>query len=297
MTNEQLYLRVVEAGSLKAAAEQIGADPSAVSRKIAALEQRLGVKLLQRSTKRSIPTEAGQEYYTAMRSLIDQQAALEARVAGAVDKLTGRLRVAAPVDFGAEFVAPVLSALHDEAPNLQVELLLDSTFTDLVEQGVDVAIRIGRLPDSSLVTKRLGKVTRIIVASRSYVAANGAPQTPEDLKSHPFIFYRPAHANREVRFIRHGQEYKGIMTGNFCANSLSVIRTLVLEGKGIHLGPRWAFREGLEDGSLLPILSGYQLDAFPLHALFVSSQYLPTKVRTFIELMAKAIRKEASLEM
>lgn len=297
MTNEQLFLRVVEAGSLKAVAEQIGSHPSAVSRKMAMLEQRLGVKLLHRSTKRSTPTEAGHEYYAAMRNLIDQQAAVEAHLAEASDKPKGRLRVAAPVDFGVEFVVPVLSAMHDAGtPELHVELLLGSTFTDLVEQGIDVAIRIGELPDSSLIARRLGAVPRVIVAARSYVEAFGRPEHPDELSAHPFVFYRPKHTNGEVRLQRQGETYKATMTGSFCANSISAIRSLVLAGKGLHLGPSWAFHKGLEDGSLVRILPEYDLEAFPLHALYVSGRYLPAKVRAFVDLMADSIASAASLE-
>ncbi|MEM8792221.1 MAG: LysR family transcriptional regulator [Pseudomonadota bacterium] len=288
--NERLYLRVVEAGSLKAAAEQIHADPSAVSRKIAALEDRLGVKLLTRSTRRSVPTEAGAHYYEAMRVLLDQQAALEARIAGAADNPVGRLRVAAPVDFGATFVAPVLHRLHDANAGLQVELLLGSTFSDLVEQGIDVAIRIGRLPDSSLIARRLGAVRRVLVASRAYLEAEGAPEVPEDLAAHPFIFYRPEQMNTAFTMTREGRGHRVQMSGTFCVNSVSAIRDLVAAGKGLHLGPSWVFSEGIADGSIVPVLPEYELEAYPLHALYVPSLYVPAKVRAFIDLMAGTVR-------
>lgn len=294
-TNEQLFLRVVEAGSLKAAAEQINADPSAVSRKIAALEDRLGVKLLLRSTKRSVPTEAGATYYAAMRHLLEQQAAVEARIAGTVDTPTGTLRVAAPVDFGAEFVAPVLADLQATAPDLKVELLLGSAFADLSAQGIDVAIRIGRLPDSSLIARRLGAVSRVIVASRSYIEAHGAPQSPAELGNHPFIFYRPEQINRQVSLRRSGQEFRATMTGHFCANSISVIRQQVAAGRGLHLGPRWAFDAGLQDGSLVAILPDYALDAFPLHAIYIATSYVPAKIRAFVDRMAGSVKNSASL--
>lgn len=294
-TNEQLFLRVVEAGSLKAAAEQITADPSAVSRKIAALEARLGVKLLHRSTKRSVPTDAGAQYYDAMRSLLDQQTAVEARIAGAADRPTGRLRVTAPVDFGTEFVAPVLSELQEAAEDLHVELLLGSTFSNLVERGIDVAIRIGRLPDSSLIALRLGAVSRVVVASKSYADANGLPASPEDVSTHPFIFYRPEQMNTEFRMLRDGKEYKGRMSGNFCVNSVSAIRSLVASGMGLHLGPRWAFQDALDNGSVVSVLPEFELDAFPLHAVYVSNIYVPAKVRIFIDSMAKAVRRSVAL--
>ncbi|WP_227268115.1 LysR family transcriptional regulator [Roseobacter weihaiensis] len=294
-TNEQLFLRVVEAGSLKAAAEQVNADPSAVSRKIAALEDRLRVKLLQRSTKRSVPTEAGTEYYEGMRALIEQQSALEARIAGAVDTPTGRLRITAPVDFGSEFVAPVLSALQEQAPDLKVELLLGSTFSDLVEQNIDVAIRIGRLPDSSLIARRLGAVPRVIVASKGYVEKNGAPKTPDEAEAHSFIIYRPDQNNTSIKLRRDGKQFSMPMSGNLTVNSVSAIRKLVSDGKGLHMGPTWVFKDGLAEGSLVQLLPKYALEAFPLHAVYVPTSYVPAKVRAFIDIMKTSVRANTAI--
>ena len=295
-TNEQLFLRVVDAGSLKAAAEQIGADPSAVSRKIAALEGRLGVKLLERSTKRSVPTEVGAQYYEGMRRLVDAQLSLEASVAGLVDTPTGRLRVTAPVDFGARFVAPVLAALQDDYPELSVELLLGSTFVDLVEQGVDVAIRIGRLPDSSLIAKRLGAVPRVIVGARSYFERFSLPARLEDLSRHDFVFYGPGQRELDITAGVGKSAATVTVKGKFTANSVTAIRTLVASGRGLHLGPYWAFEEGLADGSLTRVLPDAPLASFPLHALYASGGFVPAKVRQFIDRLAEALKDEPSLE-
>ncbi|MEM8607858.1 MAG: LysR family transcriptional regulator [Myxococcota bacterium] len=294
-SNETLFLRVVEAGSLKAAAEQIRANPSAVSRRIAALESRLGVRLLVRSTKRSVPTEAGTAYYDGMRKLVDQQEALESRVAGTVDKPTGKLRVTAPVEFGARFVAPVLSALQDSAPDLRVELLLGSGFWNLVEQGIDVAIRIGQLPDSSLVARQLGVVPRVVVASSEYVATHGAPTSPDELSSHPFVFYRPEQANTQFRMRKEGVETSVTMSGSFTVNSVHAIHEWVSAGRGLHFGPTWMFQDGLADGSIIALCPDYELDAFPLRAVYLPTPYLPAKVRTFIERMANAVASNLSL--
>ncbi|MEO0982267.1 MAG: LysR family transcriptional regulator [Pseudomonadota bacterium] len=293
--NDLLFLRVVEAGSLKAAAEQIGADPSAVSRRIAALEERLGVRLLQRSTKRSTPTDAGQRYYEGMRRLSDAQSALEAEVAGLTDKPAGRLRVAAPVDFGARFVAPVLAELQDDAPDLAVDLLLGSGFADLIEEGIDVAVRIGRLPDSRLIAKRVGEVPRVIVAARRFVEAHGEPAAIEDLRRFPFIFYGSGQRELSIEIGRNGESQTATVRGSFTANSVTAIRALVDMGRGLHLGPVWAFEDGLADGSLVRVLPDCPLRSFPLHALYAPSPYMPAKSRVFIDRFAAAIAGEPSL--
>lgn len=285
-SGEQIFLRVVEAGSLKAAAEQLGADPSSVSRKVAALEARLGVKLLARSTRRSTPTEAGALYYEGLRRLLDEQAALEAQVAGEVDIPRGLLRVTAPVDFGALFVAPVLKQMQRDYPRLQVELLLGTRFADLGEEGIDVAVRIGQLPDSSLICRRLGEVPRVLVASRDYLARRGEPRRPRDLAEHEFIFYTRASAQAPIELTGPGGPEQVPVSGGFTVNSIAAIRELVEAGQGVHLGPVWAFREGLEAGRLLRLLPEWRLPAYPLHALYTSTSFVPAKIRQFIDRMA-----------
>ncbi len=288
---DQLFVRVVEAGSLKAAAEQTGADPSAVSRKLAALEARLGVKLLNRSTRRSTPTEAGQRYYEGLRRILDARAALDADVSGLVDTPTGRLTLAAPVDFGARFVAPVVATLQDRYPDLHVDLRLGSGFADLTEHGIDVAVRIGRLPDSSLIARRLGAVPRVLVASKGYAEAHGLPETAEALTDHDFVFYRSG--QRELDVNVGGQTIK--VGGRVSANSITAVKALVAAHRGLHLGPVWAFEDGLADGSLVAVLKDEALEAFPLHAVYTPSAFVPAKVRAFIDAMAAAVKAEPSL--
>jgi len=166
-TDERLFLRVVEAGSLKAAAAFLGKDASTLSRRVAALEERLGVKLLVRSTRRTTPTDAGQRYYEGLRDLVAQQEALEAEVSRTTETPHGQLRVTAPVDFGARFVVPVLARLQESAPDLVVECVLGSGYLDLAEHGLDVAVRVGKLPDSALIARRLGAVPRVLVEGRA----------------------------------------------------------------------------------------------------------------------------------
>ncbi|MEO1188653.1 MAG: LysR substrate-binding domain-containing protein, partial [Pseudomonadota bacterium] len=249
--NELLFLRVVEAGSLKAAAEQISADPSVVSRRIASLEARLGVQLLKRSTRRSSPTKAGERYYSGLRRLIDEQFALETEVAGTLDTPTGRLRIAAPVDFGGRFVAPVIAELQAKYPALAVDLVLGSAFADLVEAGIDVAVRIGALPDSSLIAKRIGAVPRVIVASKDYVDANGAPTRPSDLEKQPFIFYGGGQRDLKIKLNKKDESEIVTVYGSITANSVTAIRIFVRAGRGLHLGPVWAFEDGLSNGSII----------------------------------------------
>ncbi|MEM8803992.1 MAG: LysR family transcriptional regulator, partial [Pseudomonadota bacterium] len=198
----ELFLRVIETGSLKAAAAEARTDPSSVSRKIAGLEARVGAKLLIRSTRRSRPTEAGQAYYDGVRHLAAEEAALEAEIAGLSATPKGLLRVTAPLDFGARFVTPVVGRLLAAYPDLSIDLRLGSSFADLREGGVDVAVRIGNLSDSALVARKFADVPRVLVAAPSYLAARGVPQKPLDLAEHDFVFYKPGPGPLTLRLSR-----------------------------------------------------------------------------------------------
>ena len=281
ITNEQLYIKVIEAGSFKKAAEQLDTDPSSVSRGIAKLEKRLGIKLVERSTRRSVPTEAGQDYYVGLKKLLDEQLALENLVCGTVNKPTGVLKVAAPHDFGCEFVVPVLEQMTEKYPELSVELLLGSHFEDLKSQGIDVAIRIGELPDSSLICRKIGEVPRVLVAAPEYVEKYGTPTDTKSLSQHNFVLYRKStYATAVV-----SEEHKFEMRGNYTVNSVSAIKQLVLNGKGIHIGPIWAFNQELKSGKLIQLLPEISFNSFPVQALYVSRNYLPAKVKRFVDML------------
>lgn len=289
-SGEQTFLQVVESGSLKAAAELLGVEPSSVSRKIAALEKRLAVKLLRRSTQRSTPTELGQRYYDRLRLIVDEQAALEEEIRGGVAKLQGTLRIAAPADFGVRFVVPVVRNMQQRASDLSVELLLGSHFENLVEQNIDVAVRVGELSDSSLYAKPLGENSRVIVASPQYLARRGTPKVLSDLDDHEFVLYSPGQRHAPIRFAdgsHHSVEY---LKANITINSAAAVRALVLEGAGIHHGPLWLFREEIEQGNLIQLFPGQALKAFPIHAVYPSRSYLPFKVKEFIRLMSQQMK-------
>ena len=294
-TDENLFLRVVEAGSLRAAAEQLGADPSTVSRRLARLEARLGVKLLQRSTRRSVPTDAGAVYAEGLRSLLEQQDALEARVAGSRERPSGRLRITAPVDFGARFVAPVVQRLGTLAPDLEMELILGSGLVDLTEQGIDVAVRIGRLPDSRLVAKPLGVVPRVLVASPDYLRRRGEPRTPADLGSHDFVLYNRSNVERPIEFLGPRGREEARISGRIAVNSMTAGIALVEAGLGMHLGPLWAYRDSIGAGRVKPLLTDYRTPAYPLNAVYLKTRYVPAKIRVFLDLLVEHMGQEPAL--
>ncbi|ODP96383.1 hypothetical protein BGL48_04775 [Salinivibrio sp. SS3] len=286
---ERLFLRVVETGSFKRAAEQLNQEPSSISRKIAALEDRLKVKLLRRSTQRTTPTELGQRYYERMRHIVDEQTELEEEIRSGVNRLSGTLRIAAPVDFGTRFVVPVARQMQQQSDDLNIELLLGSQFDNLQERSIDVAVRIGNLPDSSLVARKLGDVPRVLVASPDYLKVHGEPQTIDDLEQHNFVQYSPEARRSDIKFAD-GQYFPHTkIHSNITVNSVEAIRELVLANVGIHLGPEWIFKNDLSRGRVVRLLPDNGLNSFPAHAVYLARSYLPFKTREFTRLLADSL--------
>lgn len=289
---EHIYVRVVESGSFKKAAESLNLEPSSVSRQIAALEDRLQVRLLRRSTQRTTPTEPGQRYYERLRVILDDQLALEEEIRSGVSLLTGKLRITAPVDFGTRFVVPVACQLQELAPELSVELSLGSPFESLLESDLDVAVRIGDLPDSSLIAKHLGHNRRVLVASPEYLDKHGTPTSLEQLETHNFILYSSSQARSDIEFAD-GNRFSHLkIRSNMTVNSVAAVRRLVLEGKGVHLGPFWVFAEDIENGKLVHLLPDRPLRSFPVHAVYPARSYLPVKVKEFIKLLSEELSSQ-----
>lgn len=288
MDDDALFLAVIDGGSFRAAASASGLDPSRVSRRIAALEARLGVKLLNRTTRASSPTEAGARYAEGVRRLAQARAALLAEVTGGRDAPRGRLRVAAPVDFGARFVAPVLSEMSAEHAELVVDLRLGSANVDLLAEGIDVAVRIGRLPDSALTARRIGASRRVLVAVPALAARVAVPG---DLRSIPMVSYRPGLTEVPVAFDLDGARHEVRMPSRIGVNSMSAVRAMVLAGRGAHLGPDWAFADDVAAGRLTRLLPDAAFAAFPVHALWSPTPFQPAASRAFVAAMADALRE------
>lgn len=296
-SDERLFLRIVEAGSLKVAAAQLGSDPSSVSRRLAALEARLGQQLLRRSTRGSKPTEAGARYYEGLAALIAQQDALEAAVAGERDEPQGRLHVTAPPEFGVRFVVPVLEQLRAKHPQLVVELRLGTGFSKLSEQGLDAAVRIGKLPDSSLKARKLGTVPRVLVASPGYLDERGRPSAAEQLGEHRFVSYLTHNGVNRIKLSAPGGPALELeVRPVFTVNSISTLVRMVEAGAGVTLAPRWAFEASLAAGRVVSLLSDHGLEAYPIQIVHPSRRYLPAKTRVFIEAMAAHLRAQPSID-
>ncbi|MGD2139498.1 MAG: LysR family transcriptional regulator [Burkholderiales bacterium] len=280
----QLFVRIVESGSFSAVARELGMIQPTVSKQMTVLEEQLGVRLLNRTTRRLSLTEAGREYYERCQRILDEVQELEMEVAGLQNRPTGTLRVNAPVAFGHAHMLPLLVAFQRKYPGLAIELSLDDRYVDLVQEGIDVAIRFGELGDSQLVARHVGSSARVCVASPAYLAAHGTPQEPMELRNHNCITYTYLFSN-EWPFEGVEGPHAIKVHGDFRANSGMTIRAAALEGVGIASIPAFLVREDIETGRLVQLLTSYVPAPIRISAVYPSARLLSRKVKLFVEFM------------
>lgn len=281
----ELFVRIVDRGSFTAAAADCGVSRPVATAAIKALEERLGTRLLQRTTRQISLTEAGQGFYERIVGVLAGIEEAEAFVSGRSGAARGTLRVSAPTSFGRMHIAPHLKSFMDAHPELTLNIVLTDEFSDIVGGGFDLAIRIGELSDSSLVARRLAAVRRVLCATPGYLEKHGTPGTLDDLATHVCL---PQHTQDVWRL--EGPE-GGVVhkpTGPLVTNSSEVIREVVLCGMGIALRSTWDVGAELKDGRLVQVLPGYEGSRnVVLSAVYPSRQFLPVKVRLFIDYLAE----------
>jgi DNA-binding transcriptional LysR family regulator len=296
----QSFVRVVESGSFSAVARELNSTQSAISKQVAALERALGARLLNRSTRALSLTEEGERYFEQARRLVAEIAEAEGSVRSGRQQLSGWLRVAAAVGFGRLRLLPLVQGFLAQHPGLRVDLRLDDGFIDLVEQGIDVAVRVGHLPDSGLVARRIGTTCRRVVAHRSYLRrlpkGLKAPRQPEDLLQHNCIVYTELRTRNAWTFVAGagtkeppGSERVVRVQGSLQSNSSEVIRAAVLAGMGIGYSPDWLFEEELASGELQTLLPDWQTPPMPMNLVSPPQRQQAAKVRAFGDHLAKAL--------
>ena len=255
-----------------------------VSKQMTVLEEKLGVRLLNRTTRKLSLTEAGRDYYERCQRILDEVQEMETEVAGLQNRPTGTLRVNAPVAFGHLHMMSLLLAYQRKYPGLAIELSLEDRYVDLVQEGIDVAIRFGELGDSQLVARHVGSSARVCVASPAYLAARGTPGEPADLNSHNCITYTYLFSDKWPFEGRDGLLSIKVR-GDFRANSGMTIRAAALEGVGIASVPAFLVREDIETGRLVPVLSQFAPAPIRISAVYPSARLLSRKVKLFVEFM------------
>lgn len=278
------FVNAATRGSLSAAARAEGVTPAIIGRRLDALEARLGVKLLQRTTRRLSLTFEGQAFLEDSQRILNDLANAEAAVSLGGVRASGYLKISAPAGFGRRHVAPHVGRYMQENSEVTVNLDLSDRLVDLLNEGIDCAVRIGELTDSSLVSVRLGEMRRVVVATPAYLVAHGLPRSPVDLAQHNclslgqqrgWLFRDPE--GGEVETIK--------VSGNFECNDGEVLHQWALQGKGLAWRSMWEVGTDLREGSLTSVLDAWQAPPLGIYAVFPQRRHLPLRVRLFIDLL------------
>lgn len=283
------FVRVVQTGSFSAVGRELNTTQATISKKVAALEAKLGVKLLTRSSRDVSLTQAGTDYYEQTVVMLAELDEVEARVRSQVATPQGTLRVTAPVAFGRLVLAPLIGEFLERYPDIKVDMSLGDRHVDLIAEGVDVAIRARKLEDSSLVARHLFENPMLLVASPSYLELHGEPREPADLKRHHCIVYSLLRTGNNWHFTYQGKEISVPVTGDFQSDSGDTNLEVVLSGLGITALPIWMVEEHLQSGRLVQLLTDYQADQIPFNAIYPQNRYVPLKVRCFVDFLKEKL--------
>lgn len=284
LTAMGLFVRIVETGSFSAVAREMNMTQPTVSKQLTALERKLKTRLLNRSTRQLSLTEAGAAYFESSKRIIDSVNEAEANLGVLQTQLTGVLRVNSSIGLGQMYLGPLLLKFQAMHPGLMIDLALSDRFVDLVEEGVDVAIRIGRLTDSSLAARRIGTSERCIIATPGYLRKHGTPRTPQDLVHHNCILYAYLSTGNEWVFGRES-EIRVKVSGTLRANNGEAIRHAVMADVGIAASPKWLIQEDLRSGRLQEILPEFTPPPGEIHAVYPSGRHVSAKVRALTEFL------------
>jgi DNA-binding transcriptional LysR family regulator len=281
----QTFVTVADLQGFAPAARKLGLSPPAVTRLIASLEERLGTRLLQRTTRKVALTDAGARYLERARRILADIEEAELAAESERTRPTGRLVVSAPVGFGRLHVSPVMSAYLKRYPEVSGELRLEDRVVSLVEDGVDLAVRIGQLPDSSLVARQVGEMRRIVVASPAYLKARGEPTTPEAISAHQIIQFGGSALTADWRFARDGEELRINVAPRFTSNVADAAIQHAIEGGGLTRVLAYQAADAIRRGRLKVVLQKFQLPALPVQIVYPTSRLLSAKVRAFVDLV------------
>lgn len=283
-TDIQAFLKVVETGSFTLAAEQLNASTAAVSRRVSALESALGVKLLNRTTRQLRLTDSGQQYSGDMQNVLTALEEAEQKVQRGNQEIKGNLRVAAPLSFGIKCIASILPGFLKAHPELKIDLLLEDRRTDLLSEGIDLAIRIGKLEDSSLIATRIGEISMAFCASPEYLSRYGEPRHPSELDQHKVLRYSLISASDEWG-VDQGEREKIALQWQLSANNGEALREAAIQGLGVVMLPTFIVMDALQDGSLKEVMCKYTQDLTGIYAVRPSRKFTPAKITRLIQYM------------
>ena len=286
-TEIELFVQVAETGSLSRAAEALNLSNASASRHLAALEDRLGARLVERNTRRLYLTDTGQEFFQRARNILTDLRDAESDVNAAALNPTGVLRVTASLSFCMHHIAPLLREFTDRYPNVTVQVEAANRYLDIIDNNIDVAIRTREVePDSNITIRRLGETRRVLAASPGYLAKHGFPRTLDDLQKHKLLIYVHANNPHELRFTRGTEQRTVSVRGLLETNDGQIVRAAALDGMGILVQPVYIVYDDIVAGRLVPVLDEWDLPHLTINLAYPSRKHLSAKVRAFIDFMA-----------
>ena len=289
-----VFVKVVEQGSFARAAERLHMSTSAVSRHVAELEAHLDTRLLNRTTRRISQTESGQAYFERALHLLADLEETEAVVSSSTVTPRGTIRLTCSTSFGVPHLAPAIGAFQARYPDVRFDISASSRFVDLVEEGLDLAIRIGDLGNPNLIARKIGSMRLITCASPEYLKRKGTPKHPDDLAKHNCFTYEYAPEKNQWRFQdRQKNEIKVRIDGSVHANNGEMLAAIAVAGAGIALEPDFIVEPLLESGALVEILKSFRPVPYNIYAVYPSRRHLSAKVRTFVDFLATRFAKTA----
>jgi DNA-binding transcriptional LysR family regulator len=288
-TEIELFVQVAELGSLSRAAESLGLSNAAASRHLAALEERLSARLVQRNTRRLFLTEVGEAFYRRCKPLLGELRDAETAVNETAVKPTGLLRVQASLSFSMIVIAPLLPEFAERYPDLRVEIVTSNRYPDLLENGIDVAVRNREFEnDSAITVRRLAETKRVLAASPQYLQRHGTPRTPNELAQHRLLIYNLANHPNELRLTgRDGSVTSLAVHGVLEANDGQVVRAAALKHLGILMQPMYIIHEDVIAGRLVPLLTEWELQRLTINIAYPTRRHLPAKVRCFVDFLVE----------
>jgi DNA-binding transcriptional LysR family regulator len=297
LTAMEVFVRIVETGSFSAVAREMSMTQPTVSKQLTALERQLSTRLLNRSTRQLSLTEAGSAYYESCKRIIDTVKEAEGNLGLLQTQLAGVLRINTSIGLGHMYLGSLVLKFQRQHPGLSIDLAFADRFVDLVEEGIDVAVRIGRLNDSSLVARRVGTTQRVLVATPAYLAKNGIPAKPQDLSEHNCLLYAYLSTGNEWVFQGKEGEIRVKVSGNFRANNGEAIKQAVLADLGIAATPDWFVQQEVESERMQTILADYAPAPADINAVYPSARHVSAKVRVFTEFLRSEFQNIPALSI
>ncbi len=281
------FVRIIESGSISLAANQLGVAKSAVSRRLAELEERLGVQLLQRTTRQSSLTEAGRSYYQRALQILADVSELNAATSNTKAQLEGVIKIAVPLTFGLQQLAPAINAFAMAHPDLLIHLDFSDRKVDIVEEGFDLAVRIAELQDSTHIARRLAPIQIILCASPAYLEQHGTPEKPQDLKAHRTLQYALMPRSSWTLISPDGKQVTVAIREKMGANNGEFLRVAAVSGQGLVRLPTFIVWQEIEKGELVRVMADYTIPPLNAYAIYPQTRHLSHRVRALIDFLVK----------